>query len=151
MHIAWIQLITGFFGTLGFALIFNVGRKHILPATICGFLSCGIYLFCYWVLHWDNLVSNIAAASFCQLYAEFFARFMKAPTTVFYIPGVIPLIPGGALYNTMYHVVIKDFEMAKQHGITTLQLALGVAIGLSLVSALMHILMSLSRKRAMVE
>lgn len=149
MHTAIIQLITAFLGTLGFALIFNVGRKFILPATLCGFFACGIYLLCYWVFLWDNLVSNIVAACFCQLYAELFARIMKSPTTVFYIPGIIPLIPGGALYNTMYSVVQKDFEMAKYYGIVTLQTALGVAIGLSLISALMHILMSISHKRAL--
>lgn len=148
MDIIYIQLITGFLGTLGFALIFNVGRKHIIQASLCGFFGCGIYLLCVEVLKIDVLFSNVIASAFCALYSELFARILKTPTTVLFIPGIIPLIPGGALYNTMYAAVFEDWALVKQHGMVTLQTALGVAVGYSLVSAILYVLMNLARRKA---
>ena len=149
MYTAIIQLITAFFGALGFALIFNVNKKLLLAAAIAGLLGWGIYLLCSEVFYMGVLVSNIFASAFCQIYAEVSARICKIPTTVVYVPAVIPLIPGGALYNTMYSVVHSDWAQFKLYGASTLQTTLGIAIGLSSVSAILYIITKIARKRAL--
>lgn len=149
MYTAVIQLITAFFGALGFALIFNVNKKLLLAAAIAGFMGWGIYLLCSDVFRIGVLVSNILASAFCQIYAEVSARICKIPTTVIYVPAVIPLIPGGALYNTMYSAVHSDWNQFKAYGSATLQTTLGIAIGLSSVSAVLYIITKLARKKAL--
>jgi len=135
-----LQLAMAFVGALGFSMIFNVGRSYLLPASIGGFLSWAIYLFCFDCMHLDLMVSTIVSAAFCQIYAEIFARFMKCPTTVFYIPAVVPLIPGGSLYNTMYAAVFRNWEQFRSYGLQTLQVTLGIAIGISFVSGILYVL-----------
>lgn len=143
-----IQLITATIGSFGFAMIFNVNRKLLLPASLGGLFAWAVYLLCAELVGWNLLVSNLAAAAFCQIYSEVFARVMKTPATVICIPSVIPLIPGGALYNTMYSAVHQNWEQCKHYGYQTLQTTLGIAVGISFVSAILYIFANRARLKA---
>lgn len=143
------QLISGTVGSLGFSLIFNVGKKHLFPAALGGLLSWAIYLLCNRLFCMDMLISTILASACSQIYAEILARIFKSPTTVFFIPAVVPLIPGGTLYNTMYSAVFQDWTNFRSYGVNTLLTTLGISIGLSFVSAVLYILAKISYKKAM--
>lgn len=143
-----IQLVTALIGSFGFALIFNVNRKLLLPASIGGLFAWCVYLLCAEVFGLHLLVSNVAAGAFCQLYSEVLARIYKTPSTVICIPAIIPLIPGGSLYRTMYSAVHQNWEMFRFYGYQTLLTALGIAAGISFVSAILYILMNHAKQRA---
>lgn len=140
-----LQLLTAFFGSLGFSMIFNVGKRYLLPAALGGLLSWIVYLICKEFLNLDLMVSTIVSAACCQIYSEIFARVMKCPTTVFYIPAVVPLIPGGSLYNTMYAAVFRNWDQFRSYGLQTLQVTLAIAVGISFVSGILYILTNLKR------
>ena len=144
-----VQLITAMFGSLGFSLIFNVGKRYLLPASIGGLLSWIVYLLCVNLLSMDLMTATIVSAACCQIYAEMFARIMKCPTTVFYIPAVVPLIPGGSLYHTMYAAVYRNWDQFQSYGLQTLQVTLGIAVGISFVSGILYIMTNSARRRAM--
>lgn len=143
------QLFTAFLGTLGFSLIFHVGRKHTILASIGGTIAWGVFLLCNEALGVNVLLSTILSAASGQVYAEFMARLCKSPTTVFSIPAVVPLIPGSSLYYTMYAAVFRDWAGVKNFGMKTLEGTLGISIGLCLVSATLYVLTNLARNRAM--
>jgi len=143
------QLVTAFFGSLGFSLIFNVGKRYLLPASVGGLLSWIVYLLCVNLLALDLMTGTIISAACCQIYAEIFARIMKCPTTVFYIPAVVPLIPGGSLYHTMYAAVYRNWDQFQSYGLQTLQVTLGIAVGISFVSGILYILTNTAKHRAM--
>ena len=132
------QLLTALFGSLGFSLIFNVSRKYLVAASLGGLLSWAVYLLFDW-LGMGLMASTIISAACCQAYAELLARIMKCPTTVFYIPAVVPLIPGGSLYNTMYAAVFKNWDQFRDYGMQTLQVTLGIAVGISFVSGILFV------------
>ena len=139
MENAITQLISGMLGSLGFSLIFNVDKKHLISSALGGLVAWGVYLLCM-RLPWMGVMMATVIASVCsQIYAEILARIYKAPTTVFVIPAVIPLIPGGSLYNTMYAAVMKDWTKFRYHGVQTLWGTLGIAIGLSFVSGILYV------------
>lgn len=142
------QLISGTVGSFGFSLIFNVGKKHLIPAALGGLISWAVYLLCNRLLNMDMLMSSVLASACCQVYAEILARVFKTPTTVFFIPAVVPLIPGGSLYNTMYSAVFQDWSSFRVYGINTLLTTLGISIGLSFVSAVLYIVAKVSYKKA---
>ena len=143
-----IQLITATIGSLGFALIFNVNRRLLIPASLGGLFAWGVYLLAAEWLGLHLLVANVIAGVFCQLYSEVLARILKTPSTVICIPAIIPLIPGGALYRTMYSAVHQDWEMCRFYGYQTLLTALGIAAGISFVSAILYILMNHAKQKA---
>lgn len=125
--------MTAGIGALGFSLLFNV-RKELLPAAAFGgFLDWGVYMMAEWFFGGGVFLPSVVAAAFASLYAEAMARVEKAPATVFYIPALIPLIPGGSLYYTMSYAVLGQWEQVKSYGASTAYCALGIAVGMSLV------------------
>ena len=128
-------IATAFIGSLGFSMMFqNHGMKLFLSA-LGGGLTWAFYLlldqidFSY---HIAYFFSAVAAA----LYAELMARKCKAPATIFLIPSIVPLIPGGSLYYTMLFAVSGDVEAFTERGMQTLNIAISIAVGVVLVSVL---------------
>ena len=133
-----VQLVTAFLGSLGFSVLFNVRRTKLLIAGFGGLLSWGVYLLlAQWLTEGPMLCFY---ASVCvSIYAEVFARVKKTPTTSFLVPGMIPLIPGGALYNTMQYAIAGNWEEFFPTAAYTLRVALALAAGIILISSVMRV------------
>ena len=134
-----IQLVSAWVGSLGFSLMFNSGTKVLLPGTLGGMLGWAVYLLAV-ELNLNSFVSAVIAAAFCQIYSEVFARVIKVPKTILYIPAIVPLVPGGSLYYTMYNAAVSNWSQFKFYGMQTLHVAFGIAVGASFVSAIMLLL-----------
>ncbi len=129
-----IQLLSAFAGSLGFALLFGLRRRYLLPAGLGGMLAWGLYLLLGALLRLPFLCC-LAASAFAVVYAEALAHLMRTPATVFVIPAVIPLVPGSSLYYAMSCAVQRDFSGAREYGAETLEFALAIAAGMSFVLA----------------
>ena len=128
------QLLSAFVGALGFALIFGMRRRYLFAASLGALLGWGIYLLVEWLLG-STFLPSLAAAAFALSYSEIMAKALKTPATLFVIPAIIPLVPGGSLYYTMSYAVHRDMANARLYGTRTLETALAVAAGISFVLA----------------
>lgn len=128
-----VQLLTACLGSLGFALVFGVRRKLIPYCALGGLLEWGLYLLLKPVL--SSFLAALVSSAFAAVYALILARLCKAPSTIFYITTIIPMVPGGSLYYMMASIVRQDSAMAMQYGMETLEMVLALAGGLALVSA----------------
>ena len=146
METVLLQLLASFLGALGFSLIFNVEKRFLIPCSLGGILVWSAYLVASLSLGWDDLLSAACSAACCQLFAEIMARVLKAPTTTFCIPALVPLIPGGSLYRTMDAAISRDLTAFKNYGGATLKIAFGIAIGLSFASACFLIFKKIPKK-----
>lgn len=129
-----IQLLTAFLGSLGFSLLFGLRKRHLFAASLGGLLVWGLYLPAEYALH-SIFLANLLASAFAVVYAEILARRMKCPATLFVLPGIVPLVPGGSLYYAMSCAVRREMEDASMYGTATLTKALAIAAGISLVLA----------------
>lgn len=128
-----IQLISAFLGSMGFALLFNIKKSHLITGSIGGFISWGVYLIVFAV--WKNeAVGYFFGAVAANLFSEIIARIRKTPTTTILVTSLIPLIPGGALYYTMRYFYNNELELFTSNGLRTLSLALSLALGIIAVS-----------------
>lgn len=95
-----LSIIASFFGSFGFAIIYNIrGRRVLIPA-IGGAVFWAVYLV---FLHFVNneYLGFFVVAILITIYSEIWARILKTPATTVLMPTVIPLIPGGSLYYAM--------------------------------------------------
>jgi len=127
-----VMLITGTIGAIGFSIMFYMRPKWIWIAALGGFLSCGVYLLFANCLKSGEFLSNLVAALVTELFAQICARICHVPSTVFTLPSIVPLIPGGSLYKTMSAFVIKDYTSAATYGISTLSVTAAIAAGFAL-------------------
>ena len=132
-RIELLQILTGFLGSVGFAILFNIRGKRLAAASVGGGLSWLFYLLL------NRLFSNEVLCYFLvsvllAIYAEVMARVLKTPTTTFITTGLIPLVPGSSLYYTMTYAFSRQGEAFLEKGIYTLGLAGALAFGIILVA-----------------
>ena len=130
-----IQLIAAFIGSMGFCMMFRLRPGLLVPASAGGLLCWGVYLMS---MQWSDgiFAAAFAASAFAAMYAEILARLLKAPATLFLIPAVVSLVPGGTLYYAMSYAVQGDLEMSGSYWAETVQYVLGIACGMCIIWAL---------------
>lgn len=121
-------------GTAAFALIFRIRIKMIPFAAIGGFLAWFIWRLSLDIGGFNDFTANFMGAAGVTAYTEIMARICKTPSTVFMTPSILPLVPGGSIYSTMVALVNGNHDDLVHHGTLTIQVALGIASGIIVVS-----------------
>lgn len=135
------QVICAALGTLGFSLMFRVRPAHLSVAILGGALSWACYLV-VWQGSASVFFSTLAAAALICLWAEAMARLRKAPANIFLIPGIIPLLPGGAMYYAMSGIVHRDVALLLAKGQEAAFIAVGIVGGIVIGSELFRLYLS---------
>ena len=125
--------ISALVGTLGFAFMFKLSPSKLWITGICGIATYIIYELCL-RFGTNELIAAFIACAALSIFSEICARIFRTPTNVFLFTGCIPIVPGGALYYTMYHLLSLNIPKALEYLKVTGQILLGVALGLSLAS-----------------
>ncbi len=134
-----LQLVTAFVGSFAFALLFRVRRERLLPASLGGLLAWGVYLL-MGALTDQEVVRYFVASVVLTVYAETLARLVRCPATLFIVTASIPLIPGGSLYKTMEYFMRNDLEAFSRQALTTVLLAVALAVGMLFPTAIFQLL-----------
>lgn len=137
-----LQIITGFVGSLGFAILYNIRGKRLLFAALGGLFSWGLFIIFNKIIP-NEALNYFLVAFIISVYAEIMARMLKTPTTTFITTSLIPLIPGGSLYYTMAYAFESDIERFIQKAIYTLQLASALALGIIVATTLTKLINNL--------
>lgn len=142
-----IQILMAFAGSLGFAMMFDLRRRFILPSAFAGMCSWIIYLACM-ELNDDILISSCIASISAGFFSEAMARICHSPANQFLIITLIPLIPGAPLYYTMAAATHRDAAGSAVFGCRTLQFVLGLCLGICMASAFVDLVRRfLTRRR----
>ncbi len=137
--IYFMQLVTAFIGSWGFAMLFHVGREKLLLTSLGGLLAWGAYLLMGFVSGQD-VVRYFFASVALTVYAETMARVVKCPATLFLITAAIPLVPGGSLYKTMQFFMQNDLDAFSRQALTTVLLAVAIAVGMLFPTSVFQLL-----------
>ena len=134
-----LQIFTGFLGTLGFSILFNIKGKRLIMAAFGGLLSWLLFvLLGKWIP--SEPIRYFIVAMLTSFYAEWMARILKTPTTTFLMTTLIPLVPGASLYYTMAYALGSDLDRFLQKAINTLKLAGALALGIVVATMIVKIL-----------
>jgi uncharacterized membrane protein YjjB (DUF3815 family) len=125
-----VGLLSAVAGTVGFAMLFRVRPKFLFACAIGGFVAYAVYLITKNFVD-GEFFPNVAAAVVTAVFSEICAHKLKAPVQLFTIPMLVPLMPGGALYYSMYYLLAKDTPLALKHAVITLETAFGLAGGVT--------------------
>lgn len=125
--------------TLGFGIMFNIGRKNLLFASLGGGLSWFMYKL---LIHNDLSLYTafFASAIVFSIYSEICARVFKSPVTTFIICALIPLVPGSGMYYTMYEAIKGNIDKSISLLISTMASAGCLALGILFVSTVTRII-----------
>lgn len=130
-----LNTIYTFIATFCFSILANIRGMNLLFASIGGGVTWFIYLLTSSYLHVPNLFCFFIASIFAATYSEIMARVLKSPVTTFVISAVIPLVPGGGMYYTMFESVQGNINASLNLGIQTISIAGIIAVSVFLVSS----------------
>ncbi len=133
-----IPFVSAFFATMGFALLYNIRRKNLIIASLCGAFAWMVYLVA------DKFTDSMIVPYFVSgisiaLYSELAAPIFRVPVTVFLIPGIIPLVPGLTIYRTMESCLFGDISGFAEGLVNTLKIGVAISLGLILISSFFRI------------
>lgn len=139
-----IQILMAAFGSVGFAVLFNVRSKKLILFFFGGALDWAVYLAC---VHFGAslFVAQMFATMTAALLAEIFARVIHVPVLILLVPMLIPLVPGKALYYTMYRLIQGDNAGFLSYAQQALIAAGGIVVGIICITALVQICLSVCR------
>ncbi len=128
-----VAAITTVIGVTCFAVLFEVRPRHLFSIAFGGLCTYTVEQLCL-SFNLSLLFGAFLASCTAALFSEIFARIEKAPTTVFLLPCLIPILPGISLYNSLNSLVIGNTEVAFNHLLSSASVAAGLALGISVVS-----------------
>lgn len=130
-----LKILLGSFGACAFfAMLFHSPRQCVLPASLIGTAGYAAYLLGTACLS-SPVAGAFADALVIAVLSEIMARRLKAPATLFASVGLIPVVPGGGLYNTMHALMQGDYPAAANYGVETVLIAGSLALAVALVSS----------------
>ncbi len=129
-----IQGVAAFFATVAFCILFNVPHKQYAVCGAIGGVSWLIY--CLFDETLGVFVATFLATVAIVLISRVLAIFRKTPVTILLIPGMIPLVPGTAIYQTAYYCFTGDVALFAEKGFLTVKLAFAIVLGIVIVFAL---------------
>lgn len=137
-----IHFGSSFIAAFGFTILYNIPKKVVFPASLTGAIGWTSHFFMINYFMTENFLATIIASFLIAFVSQIFARKHKKPVILFTLPGIIPLVPGGMVYNMMRSFVEGQTNLGVQFAINTFLTAGGLALGLLINSALFQILSS---------
>ncbi|MEE0880012.1 MAG: threonine/serine exporter family protein [Turicibacter sp.] len=133
----FLSCLYSFLATIGFCIIFNIRGKMVFFASLGGALGWLGYELS--VFLGNDLSQYFVATIIIALYSEIMARLHKVPVTVYLIPALIPVVPGGGIYYTMEHFLNGNIDDFLSQFVHTIAIAGCLAFGILLVSSLVRL------------
>ena len=140
--VIWIAALLG---TLGFALLFDVKRKHLPVISLLGVLTYAVWEISLYAA-FSKFLAAFLAAAFVTLCAEVCARIFRAPTVVFLLTAPVVIVPGSSLYYTMNALIMQKNKLLSLHLEDLLQISIGMAAGIVAISVLVQGLLRFSAR-----
>ena len=98
------QFVLALLATAGFSVIFRVPVKHIPACVLIGAFGWVTYeismTYCS-----SPVLGCFLGACTVGLLSNFAAKWLKDAATIFIIPGILCLVPGSAIFNTIYQLL----------------------------------------------
>lgn len=118
----------------------NISKKDIFWGAIVGGLGWFVYSLLIPNGGKAGTESYFWGSIAVALLSEVLALLKKNPATVYLIPGLLPLVPGSGMFQTMRAAVSGDLDNALQLALTTLTSAGATALAVAIITSVARLL-----------
>ncbi|AJC96733.1 threonine/serine exporter family protein [Staphylococcus hyicus] len=105
------QFIISFISTMLFSIIFNAPKKLLVAVGFVGAMGWIIYKFTI-DLNYGAVPAAFLGSFILGVMSHVMSRRYKRPVIIFIVPGIIPLVPGGAAYEATRLLVSNEYTKA---------------------------------------
>ncbi len=140
-----VQLISAFMAIFFFSILVEVPKKYLwvcgvvaafgwLGYLVVGEITVGVF--------WENFVS----AAIMAFLSHIFARVLKQPVTMFFVAGILTIVPGGMIYRMAYYFIKGSMDLGIVYLLQTIEIAGAIALAIFIMDTIFGFLKT--KKRA---
>ncbi|EGO8342726.1 TPA: threonine/serine exporter [Enterococcus faecalis] len=141
------HLLFSFLATVTFGIITNIPRKALVACGITGMIGWMIYYVLTQTFDASQTFANFLGTVGLGIASIFFSRYKKMPMIIFYIPSLVPLVPGGPAYQAVRSILLGNIDDGLQLILKVVFTAAAIAAGFMVTSLLERIVKRFSPKR----
>lgn len=132
MNNVLLHFIFGLLGTVAYCYLFHIPKRYYLSCGLIGGVGWLIYVL---ILNCglDDTFAGLISTVFVALASRITSVYMECPSTVLLYPGILPIIPGGSIYETVYFIVANDTSAALMKGLTAIKITVAMVIGIVII------------------
>jgi uncharacterized membrane protein YjjB (DUF3815 family) len=135
-----LEVVMAFVATVCFSCLFNIPKGELLFVGLTGALGWFAYQLCL-RLGADEAICAFFASIAVAWLSRLMTKWRKMPLTVFLVGGIISLVPGAGIYNTILDFISgsgKAVHTAKQTSMLFAAICIGIIIVLSLPNSFFY-------------
>ncbi len=133
-----LPCIYSFVTSIAYGIQFNIRKHHIFFAALGGIISKTTITLLF-ESDISVLPSYFFATCAITLYSEILAKKLKAPINMYLVISLIPLVPGGEMYEAMLTLVDGNLSGFLEDAVFTLGIAGSIAMGVFAVSTIFRV------------
>lgn len=131
----FLGFIFSYISSVGFAMLFSSPKRSIKFSALAGAIGFLVYSIASDILG-GVFIPVLLGAYLTGILGEIFARVFHMPAILFIIPGIINLVPGKGIYNTLFYFIDDQKSLALINLFDTLATASAISFGILLASAI---------------
>ncbi len=143
---AYLAFILAFLATVSFGILFQAPRKTLWTMGFIGAVGWVVFVLLRQGMEYTSFNANFVAALTIAVLSEASARLFKQPTTVYLVPGIIPLVPGLGMYKGMNQIIANNYDVGMSILLTACTDAGAIALGLMMVASIFRAMKMKSKK-----
>ncbi|MGP6139974.1 MULTISPECIES: threonine/serine exporter family protein [unclassified Jeotgalibaca] len=143
------ESLVAFIADVLFAVLLQSPKRSLFHIGLTGALGWFVYLIS--LQFFENVVATLLASLTIALFSQYFARILKTPTTIYFLPAFFPLVPGEGIYRAVFSFIEGDYSSATVYLNGALLVSGAIAVSIFLVDSMFNLqarlkVISLSKK-----
>lgn len=123
-----------FLAVVSFSILLEIPKRLIVYAGITGMAGWILYLIAE--MYMDSVVAvAFVSAVLIAVLSHVFARVLKSAVSVFFVAGILPIVPGGSIYRSVYYLIHNEQSLSDFYFVETLQIASAIALAIFLTDS----------------
>lgn len=141
-----LHCLFSYLSTIAFGIVTNVPRKAL---NACGLTGAVGWMIFWFTKNYDSgeIFANFLGAVGIGIMSIIFSRKKKMPMTIFNIPSLVPLVPGGPAYQAVRNIVLGDYMSGSQDVLKVIMTAGAIAAGFMVTGILERLFKTLKESK----
>ena len=124
-----IQFLAAFIAVVAWSINLEIPKKYLTISGLVGAIGWITYLVSMY-FNLPEIFSYFLSALVVTILSLILSKILNAVSTIFLIPGILPIVPGIAMYKMIYSLINNNNADAIHYLLQAIFIAVGIALAI---------------------
>lgn len=145
-----LQCLFIFLAVSAFCILFEVPIRLVPLGGVVGAICWFVYLLMI-NTGLGLYAANFIAAVTVAVLSDLLAMWLKNPAPMFFVPGILPIVPGSSLYYTVYNFAVGNHAEAQTYFVKAVNISVIIALSIFFVDSIFRLIWNASARKNSAE